>query len=132
MTHPPAAALGVYYQVAVPGLQEEGITLELSSKDTYQEVSQQLAAALKPALSEPLCLRFSQQNTYSQQPKPSPLRHPGQDEVHLPEMLAQFNHFSNTLYYEILDLPPPELERLKVSTSAPDAACLCCMFQDTG
>ena len=114
-------------------LQEEGISLELSTRNTYEEVSHQLAGALKGALSDPLCLRFTQQNTYSQQPKPSPLRHPGQaDTVLLPEMLAQFNHAIDTLFYEILDLPLPQLEQLKTlkaspahASALPSAICIC-------
>lgn len=94
-------------------LQEEGLSLELSSRDPYEQVSQQLAAALKPPLDDPLKLRFTQQHNYSQQPKSTPLHHPGQQEFLLPDMLTQFNTPSDTLFYEVLELPLPELERLK-------------------
>lgn len=87
--------------------------MELSCKDAYEQVSQQLAQALQPPLEDPLKLRFTQQNGYSQQPKPNPLRHPGQEEFLLPDMLTQFAAPSDTLFYEVLDLPLPELERLK-------------------
>ena len=88
------------------------MSLELSSKDTYEEVSRQLAAALSPPLEEPLKLRFTQQNNYTQQPKPQPMRFPTQEQD-LPDMLHHFGQVSDTLFYEVLDLPLPELERLK-------------------
>ncbi|KAL3154338.1 hypothetical protein ABBQ32_013820 [Trebouxia sp. C0010 RCD-2024] len=94
---------------------EEGLSLELSCKDTYEEVSSRLAAALTPPLDDPSKLRFSQQNNYTQQPKPQPLRFP-HHELLLPDMLSQSQHYgqaADTLYYELLDLPLQELERLK-------------------
>ena len=102
-----------YVTRALACSQEEGISLELSCTDSYKEVSQQLAQALQPPLEDPLQLRFTQQNNYSQQPKPNPLRHPAQEDFLLPDMLTQFNQPSDTLFYEVLDLPLPELERLK-------------------
>ena len=114
--------------------QEEGLALELSINNTYEEVSQQLAKALQPPLEDPLCLRFTQQHNYSQQPKATPLRHPGaaqQDQL-LPDMLTQFQQMADTLFYEVLDLPLPELERLKTlkaSSIYSTAYCLlpCCI-----
>lgn len=88
------------------------MSLELSCNDTYEEVSRQLASALTPPLDDPSHLRFTQQNNYTQQPKPQPLRFPDH-EVLLPEMLVHFGQTSDTLYYEVLDLPLQELEQLK-------------------
>lgn len=107
------------------GIQEEGLSLELSSKDTYEEVSRQLAAALSPPLEEPLKLRFTQQNNYTQQPKPQPMRFPTQEQD-LPDMLHHFGQVSDTLFYEVLDLPLPELERLKtLKVTLPCKRCPC-------
>ena len=93
-------------------LQEEALSLELSSKDTYEEVSRQVAAALTPPLDDPLQLRFTQQNNYTQQPKPQAMRFPTQEQD-LPDMLHHFGQTTDTLFYEVLDLPLPQLERLK-------------------
>ncbi len=93
-------------------LQEEALSLELSSKDTYEEVSRQLAAALTPPLDDPQKLRFTQQNNYTQQPKPQAMRFPTQEQD-LPDMLHHFGQTTDTLFYEVLDLPLPQLERLK-------------------
>lgn len=112
-THPSRDAGQNICHKALAFPQEEGISLELSCTDSYKEVSQQLAQALQPPLEDPLQLRFTQQNNYSQQPKPNPLRHPVQEDFLLPDMLTQFNQPSDTLFYEVLDLPLPELERLK-------------------
>lgn len=94
-------------------LQEEGLSLELSCNDTYEQVSSRVASVLTPPLGDPSKIRFTQQNNYTQQPKPQHLRFP-QQEMLLPEMLSQhFGQTSDTLYYEVLDLPLQELERLK-------------------
>ena len=93
-------------------IQEEALSLELSSKDTYEEVSRQLAAALRPPLDDPLKLRFTQQNNYTQQAKPQAMRFPTQEQD-LPDMLHHFGQTTDTLFYELLDLPLPQLERLK-------------------
>ena len=74
--------------------------------------SSRLASALTPPLEDASKLRFTQQNSYSQQPKPQALRFP-QQEMLLPEMLQHFGQSADTLYYEVLDLPLQELERLK-------------------
>jgi ubiquitin carboxyl-terminal hydrolase 7 len=91
-------------------VQEEGMPLELSKADTYDSVAERLAEELK--LEDPQFLRFTQHNAYTQSPKPSPLRF-RQHET-LVEMLSQFNNMSDIVYYEVLDMPLPELERLKV------------------
>ncbi len=110
-------------QIVALWVQEEGLSLELSSKDTYEDVSRQLAAALTPPLDDPQKLRFTQQNNYTQQPKPQALRFPTQEQE-LPEMLQHFGQTSDTLFYEVLDLPLPELERLKtLKASVLVAAC---------
>ena len=48
-----------------------------------------------------------------QAPKPSPFAHKAVDS--LPEMLLMYgSQAASILYYEVLDLPLPELEKLKI------------------
>ena len=87
-------------------------------------MSEQLARALQPPLGDPLQLRFTQQHNYSQLPKAAPLRH--QQEQLLPDMLTQFSQMADTLFYEVLDLPLPQLERLKTLKARGLFHCLLC------
>ena len=89
-------------------VQEEGIELELNQEMTYDEVEEALAAALK--LEDPRKLRFTQHVGYSGTPKTHPLRWRAAER--LPDMLPP-SHVQQILYYEILDLPLADLERLK-------------------
>lgn len=99
------------------------MSLELSGTNTYEQVSSRLASALTPPLEDPSMIRFTQQNNYTQQPKPQHLRFP-QQEMLLPEMLSQhFGQTSDTLYYEVLDLPLQELERLKTLRVSSSIVC---------
>ncbi|PWA43159.1 TRAF-like protein [Artemisia annua] len=50
-------------------------------------------------------------NFYSQQPKPLPIKYRGVK--HLSDMLTHYNQTSDILYYEVLDIPLPELQCLK-------------------
>ena len=72
-------------------------------------------------------MRFTQQHNYSQLPKAAPLRH--QQEQLLPDMLTQFSQMADTLFYEVLDLPLPQLERLKTLKARELCHCLlaCCL-----
>lgn len=48
-----------------------------------------------------------------QAPKPSPFHHKGVDT--LPEMLSVYmNQHCDALYYEVLDMPLPEFQKLKI------------------
>ncbi|KAK9819401.1 hypothetical protein WJX81_005916 [Elliptochloris bilobata] len=88
---------------------EEGVQLELSREMPYDRVATELAAKL--GLADPQLLRFTQQNPYSQVPKTAPLKWRGV--ATLAEMLQHFHTLADTLYYEVLDLPLPQLEQLK-------------------
>lgn len=90
--------------------QEDGVSLVLSRVNTYNDVAEKLAEQLK--VDDPQKLRFTQHNVYTQGPKPQPLRF--QQMETLLEMLSQYNSFADILYYEILDMKLPELEKLKV------------------
>lgn len=88
---------------------DDKFTLELSKTNTYDEVCERLAKEL--GLADPTLIRLTSHNCYSHQPKPQPLKFRSVD--HLSDMLVHYNNTSEILYYEVLDLPLPELERLK-------------------
>jgi len=62
-------------------------------------------------LSDSTTLRLSAHNCYSHAPKLPSLAYRAVDT--LTDMLDRFNSTSDILYYEVLDMPLPELERLK-------------------
>ncbi|CAA6653759.1 unnamed protein product [Spirodela intermedia] len=88
---------------------EDGFCLELSKLYTYDDVVERLARHI--GLEDPTKLRLTSHNCYSQQPKPQPLKYRGVE--HLSDMLAHYNQTSDILYYEVLDIPLPELQCLK-------------------
>ncbi|KAL0708078.1 hypothetical protein Bca4012_074504 [Brassica carinata] len=88
---------------------EDEFTMELSKLHTYDDVVQRLAEKL--GLDDPSKIRLTSHNCYSQQPKPQPIKYRGVD--HLSDMLAHYNQTSDILYYEVLDIPLPELQGLK-------------------
>eukprot|EP00884_Botryococcus_braunii_P009404 jgi/Botrbrau1/18465/Bobra.0072s0048.1 len=89
---------------------EEGVSIEMSRTNTYDEVAQKLADKL--GIADPEMLRFTQHNVYTQAPKPQALKF--QQYATLLELLSQYNSIADTLYYEVLDLKLHELERLKI------------------
>ncbi|CAA7388121.1 unnamed protein product [Spirodela intermedia] len=88
---------------------EDGFCLELSKLYTYDDVVERLARHI--GLEDPTKLRLTSHNCYSQQPKPQPIKYRGVE--HLSDMLAHYNQTSDILYYEVLDIPLPELQCLK-------------------
>ncbi|KAB2631495.1 ubiquitin carboxyl-terminal hydrolase 13-like [Pyrus ussuriensis x Pyrus communis] len=88
---------------------EEDFCLELSKLHTYDDVVEKLAHHI--GLENPTKIRLTAHNCYSQQPKPQPIKYQGVE--HLTEMLTHYDQSSDILYYEVLDIPLPELERLK-------------------
>ncbi|XP_009122272.2 ubiquitin carboxyl-terminal hydrolase 12 isoform X2 [Brassica rapa] len=88
---------------------EDEFVLELSKLHTYDDVVERVAEKL--GLDDPSKLRLTSHNCYSQQPKPQPIKYRGVD--HLSDMLVHYNQTSDILYYEILDIPLPELQGLK-------------------
>eukprot|EP00898_Chlorokybus_atmophyticus_P001501 jgi/Chlat1/2351/Chrsp17S02617 len=88
---------------------EDEFALELSKQDTYDDVVEKLAQELK--LPDPSKIRLTAYNCYSHAPKPNPIKYRGVDR--LMDMLVHYNQTSDVLYYEVLDIPLPELERLK-------------------
>lgn len=88
---------------------EDEFCLELSKLHTYDDVVERVAHHL--GLDDPSKIRLTSHNCYSQQPKPQPIKYRGVD--HLSDMLVHYNQTSDILYYEILDIPLPELQGLK-------------------
>ncbi|AES71608.2 ubiquitin carboxyl-terminal hydrolase 13 isoform X1 [Medicago truncatula] len=88
---------------------EDDFSLEMSRLYTYDDVVERVAQQL--GLDDPSKIRLTPHNCYSQQPKPQPIKHRGVD--HLSDMLVHYNQTSDILYYEVLDIPLPELQGLK-------------------
>eukprot|EP00899_Mesostigma_viride_P017736 jgi/Mesvir1/25964/Mv20952-RA.3 len=109
-------------------VKEDDFVLELSKEDTYDEVVEKVVWQLQKMVSEgkkdgaalstlaggslePSKLRLTAHNCYQNVPKPQPIRYRGVDT--LMGMLVHHNQTSDILYYEVLDIPLPEFERLK-------------------
>ncbi|KAL4560640.1 hypothetical protein LXL04_032793 [Taraxacum kok-saghyz] len=88
---------------------EDDFSLELSKLHTYDDVVERVAQKL--GLDDPSKIRLTPHNCYSQQPKPHPIKYRVAD--HLLDMLVHYNQISDILYYEVLDIPLPELQCLK-------------------
>ncbi|XP_068651296.1 ubiquitin C-terminal hydrolase 12-like isoform X5 [Aristolochia californica] len=88
---------------------EDDFCLELSKLFTYDDVVERVARQL--GLDDPTKIRLTSHNCYSQQPKPQPIKYRGVE--HLSDMLVHYNQTSDILYYEVLDIPLPELQGLK-------------------
>ncbi|KAL0338747.1 UNVERIFIED_CONTAM: Ubiquitin carboxyl-terminal hydrolase 12 [Sesamum angustifolium] len=88
---------------------EDDFCLELAKNHTYDDVVEKVAQRL--GLDDPSKIRLTPHNCYSQQPKPNPIKYRSVD--HLLDMLVHYNQISDILYYEVLDIPLPELQCLK-------------------
>ncbi|KAJ0789246.1 putative ubiquitinyl hydrolase 1 [Helianthus annuus] len=88
---------------------EDEFSLELSKLHNYDDVVERVASHLN--LDDPSKIRLTSHNCYSQQPKPQPIKYRGVE--HLSDILAHYNQTSDILYYEVLDIPLPELQGLK-------------------
>ncbi|KAJ4970538.1 hypothetical protein NE237_003637 [Protea cynaroides] len=88
---------------------EDDFCLELSKLNTYDDVVERVARQL--GLDDSSKIRLTSHNCYSQQPKPQPIKYRGAE--HLSDMLVHYNQTSDILYYEVLDIPLPELQGLK-------------------
>ncbi|KAK4581875.1 hypothetical protein RGQ29_025152 [Quercus rubra] len=88
---------------------EDDFCLELSKVHSYDDVVERVARRI--GLDDPSKIRLTSHNCYSQQPKPQPIKYRGAD--HLSDMLVHYNQTSDILYYEVLDIPLPELQGLK-------------------
>ncbi|KAI3847192.1 hypothetical protein MKX03_033299 [Papaver bracteatum] len=87
---------------------EDDFCLELSKVSTYDDVTERVARHL--GLDDPTKIRLTAHNCFFQKPKPQAIKYQGID--HLSEMLIHHNRTSDILYYEVLDIPLPELQDL--------------------
>ncbi|XP_064961980.1 ubiquitin C-terminal hydrolase 12 isoform X2 [Musa acuminata AAA Group] len=109
---PPNEEIELYEVVHFRSLEkpkEDDFSLELSKMFTYDDVVERVAHQL--GVDDPSKIRLTSHNCYSQQPKPQPIKYRGVD--HLSDMLVHYNQTSDILYYEVLDIPLPELQGLK-------------------
>ncbi|XP_058216224.1 ubiquitin C-terminal hydrolase 13-like isoform X1 [Rhododendron vialii] len=88
---------------------EDEFSLELSKVHNYDDVVERVASHL--GLDDPSKIRLTSHNCYFQQPKPQPIKYRGVE--HLSDMLVQYDQTADILYYEVLDIPLPELQGLK-------------------
>ncbi|KAL3620230.1 ubiquitin carboxyl-terminal hydrolase 13 [Castilleja foliolosa] len=88
---------------------ENELCLPLSKLDTYDEVVEKVAHQL--GVDDPSKIRLTSHNTFHQQPNPQSVKYRGVD--NLLDMLLHCNQTSDILYYEILDMPLPELQCLR-------------------
>ncbi|KAL7252582.1 hypothetical protein ACSBR1_007195 [Camellia fascicularis] len=82
---------------------EDEFCLELSKLHNYDDVVERVARLL--GLDDPSKIRLTSHN------KPQPIKYRGVE--HLSDMLVHYNPTSDILYYEVLDIPLPELQGLK-------------------
>ncbi|GLT69606.1 hypothetical protein SLA2020_417430 [Shorea laevis] len=88
---------------------EDDFCVEMSMLDTYDNVVEKVAQQL--GLDDPSKIRLTAHNCYSQLPKPRPIKYRGVNS--LSDMLVHFDKSSDILYYEVLDIPLPELQYFK-------------------
>ncbi|KAK9289736.1 hypothetical protein L1049_007895 [Liquidambar formosana] len=88
---------------------EDDFILELSKLHNYDEIVERVSHQI--GLDDPSKIRLTAHNWYSQQPKPQPIQYQGAE--NLSDMLVHYNKTSDILYYEVLDIPLPELQALK-------------------
>ncbi|EPS70293.1 hypothetical protein M569_04467, partial [Genlisea aurea] len=89
---------------------DEEFSLELAKNHTYDDVVERVAQRL--GLDDPSKIRLTPHNWYSQQPKLNPIKYRSVD--NLLHMLVHYDQFSDILYYEVLGIPLPELQCLKI------------------
>lgn len=75
----------------------------------YDDVCSELAQHL--GIDDPRKLRLTQHNMYAHQPHRNPIKYRGAE--NLEAMFMHIRNYTNILYYEILDMPLPALEKLK-------------------
>ena len=76
---------------------------------SYEQVTIEVANHLK--VEDHKKIRLTQQNYYQHFPRTSPIKYNGIDR--LKTMLLDSNQYIDTLYYEILDMQLPTLEKMK-------------------
>mmetsp|Transcript_2670 Transcript_2670/g.8917 ORF Transcript_2670/g.8917 Transcript_2670/m.8917 type:complete len:1166 (-) Transcript_2670:95-3592(-) len=87
---------------------ERAMEITMDKRWTYDQVTACVGKALG---CDPLHVRLTMHNPYSDLPKPTPLKYRSVES--LQEMLLSFQKTSDILFYETLDMPLPELESKK-------------------
>ena len=87
---------------------ERALQLTMDKRWTYDQVTSRIGVALG---CDPLRLRLTMHNPYSDLPKPQPIKYRGVD--NLQDMLTSFQKTSDILFYEQLHIPLPEYEAKK-------------------
>ena len=82
--------------------------ITLDKRMSYDQVTAKLGQAFG---CNPLCLRMTMHNPFSDLPKPQPIKYRGVESLH--EMLTSFQKTSDALFYEILQIPLPDYEAKK-------------------
>ncbi|KAL2248179.1 UNVERIFIED_CONTAM: Ubiquitin carboxyl-terminal hydrolase 12, partial [Sesamum indicum] len=80
-----------------------------SKLDSYDEVVNKVANQL--GVNDLSKLRLTSHNIYSQRPKAHPIRYRGAE--NLLEMLLHYDQLSGILYFDVGDIPLPELQELR-------------------
>lgn len=73
-------------------------------------MTQRLAEKL--GVADATTIRLTAHNVYTHAPKPQPLKF--RQPESLVDMVTQHSQVADTLYYEVLDIPVGEVEKLKV------------------
>jgi len=87
---------------------ERALQLTMDKRWTYDQVTSRIGAAVG---CDPLRLRLTMHNPYSDLPKPQPIKYRGVD--NLQEMLTSFQKMSDILFYEQLEIPLEQFEAKK-------------------
>ena len=90
-------------------LQDGGFELELLETMSYEQVTIEVANHLK--VEDPKKIRLTQHNHRRHLPHRNPIKYNGPER--LESMLLDSNEYTDTLYYEILDIQLPTLEKMK-------------------
>ena len=90
-------------------LEEQELSIELSKEDGYDSVVAVLAERLGEVNVNHI--RITAHNSFNNGPKPQAISHQGF--TRLQDVLTHFQSASDILYYEVLDMPVYEAERLK-------------------
>ncbi|RZC68053.1 hypothetical protein C5167_031313 [Papaver somniferum] len=88
---------------------EDDFTFELSMALTYDDVTERVARHL--GLDDPTKIRLTSHDCVFLRPIPQAISYRGVG--HLSEMFTCYNRSSKILYYEVLDIPLPELQCLR-------------------
>ena len=87
---------------------ERAMEITMDKRWTYDQVTACVGKALG---CDPLHVRLTMHNPYSDLPKPHPIKYRGVDT--LQDMLTSFQKSTDQLFYEVLDIPLQEYEAKK-------------------